>query len=91
MWSLSNNNSSDDIEAFKKQMSVARNCHTNRPTHGIVRKRHGTLTAALTAITQLSQCMRFPTLWHFDMCRLGQASAAFFLSLETPNGAQSVA
>ena len=26
----------------------------------------------------LSQCMRFPTMWHFDMCRLGRASAASF-------------
>ena len=34
----------------------------------------------------MSHCMRFPTLCHFDMCRLGRAS-----SLETPNGVQSVA
>ena len=40
---------------------------------------------------QLSQSMRFPTVWHFDMCRLGRASAASFFSLETPNGVQSVA
>ena len=26
----------------------------------------------------ISQCMRFPTMWHFDMCRLGRASAASF-------------
>ena len=35
--------------------------------------------------------MRFPAMWHFDMCRLRQASAASFWSLETPNGIQSVA
>ena len=28
---------------------------------------------------------------HFDMCGLGRASAASFLSLETPNGVQPVA
>ena len=22
-------------------------------------------------ILNMSQCMRFPTMWHFDMCRLG--------------------
>ena len=27
---------------------------------------------------QMSQCMWFPTMWHFDMCRLVRASAAFF-------------
>ena len=26
----------------------------------------------------MSQCMRFPTMWHFGMCRLGRASAASF-------------
>ena len=26
----------------------------------------------------MSRCMRFPTMWHFDMCRLGRASAASF-------------
>ena len=26
----------------------------------------------------LSQCMRFPTMWHFDKCRLGPASATSF-------------
>ena len=26
----------------------------------------------------MSQCMRFPTMWHFDMCRLRLASAASF-------------
>ena len=26
----------------------------------------------------LSQCMRFPTMLHFDMCSLGRASAASF-------------
>ena len=26
----------------------------------------------------MSQCMKFPTMWHFDMCRLGRASAASF-------------
>ena len=26
----------------------------------------------------LNQCMRFPTMWQFDMCRLGRASAASF-------------
>ena len=26
--------------------------------------------------TYMSQCMRFPTMWHFDMCRLRRASAA---------------
>ena len=26
----------------------------------------------------LSQYMRFPTIWHFDMCRLERASAASF-------------
>ena len=25
---------------------------------------------------QLRRGMRFPTMWHFDMCRLGRASAA---------------
>ena len=25
-----------------------------------------------------NQCMRFPTIWHFDMCRLRQASAVTF-------------
>ena len=25
---------------------------------------------------KMSQCMRFPTMWHFDKCRLGRASAA---------------
>ena len=34
----------------------------------------------------MSQCMRFKTMWHFGMCRLG-----LLLSLETPNGVQSVA
>ena len=34
----------------------------------------------------LSRCMRFPTMWYFDISRLGQA-----LSLETTNGFQSVA
>ena len=29
-------------------------------------------------IFKLSQCMRFPTIWHFDMCRLRRASAASF-------------
>ena len=29
-------------------------------------------------VSLMSQCMRFPTMWHFDMCRLGQASAASF-------------
>ena len=24
---------------------------------------------------EMSQCMRFPTMWHFDMCRLGWTSA----------------
>ena len=30
--------------------------------------------------TQLNEpvAMRFPTMWHFDMCRLGRASAASF-------------
>ena len=39
------------------------------------------LTAILSAPylpNILSQCMRFPTMWHFDTCRLGQASAASF-------------
>ena len=26
----------------------------------------------------LDQNMRFPTMWHFDMCRLGRASDASF-------------
>ena len=30
-------------------------------------------------------------MWHFDMRRLGRASAATFLSLETPNGVHLVA
>ena len=34
----------------------------------------------------MSQCMRFPTMWHFDMFRLRWASAA---SLDTPNVVQS--
>ena len=25
---------------------------------------------------ELSQCMRFPSMWHFDKCRLGQGYAA---------------
>ena len=29
-------------------------------------------------IKLMSQCMRFPTMCHFDMCRLGRASAASF-------------
>ena len=29
-------------------------------------------------LLNLSQCMRFPTMWHFDKCRLGRASAASF-------------
>ena len=28
--------------------------------------------------SNMSQCMRFPTMWHFDMCRLGKASTASF-------------
>ena len=26
----------------------------------------------------MSQCMRFPSIWHFDMYRLGRASTASF-------------
>ena len=29
-------------------------------------------------INDMSQCMSFPTMWYFDMCRLGRASAASF-------------
>ena len=39
----------------------------------------------------MSRGMRFPTMWHFDKCRLRRACAVSFLSLETPNGVQSVA
>ena len=31
---------------------------------------------------KLIMCMRFPTMWYFDMCRLGRASAASFLPLK---------
>ena len=31
-----------------------------------------------TQVRLLSHDMRFPTMWHFDMCRLGRASAASF-------------
>ena len=30
------------------------------------------------SLSLMSQCMRFPTMWYFDMCRLGRASAASF-------------
>ena len=42
-------------------------------------------------ISEMSQCMRFPTMWHFDMCRLRCGLCGLLLSLETPNGVQSVA
>ena len=29
-------------------------------------------------VQHLSQCMRFPTMWQFDICRLGRTSAASF-------------
>ena len=29
-------------------------------------------------LAQMSRDMRFPTMWHFDMCRLRRASAATF-------------
>ena len=38
----------------------------------------------------LSCGMRFPTIRHFDKCRVGRASAVL-LSLETLNGVQPVA
>ena len=37
---------------------------------------HGTVSA--NCLYHMSQCMRFPTIWHFDICRLKRASAAPF-------------
>ena len=36
------------------------------------------LSMGLPGELYLSQCMRFPTMWYFDECRLGRASAASF-------------
>ena len=33
---------------------------------------------AIETSYNMSWCMRFPTMWHFNMCRLGRASAASF-------------
>ena len=42
-----------------------------------------------TGVEIMSRDMRIPTMWQFDMCRLGRACVAF-LSVETPNDVQSV-
>ena len=44
-------------------------------------------------ISKMSRGLRFPTMWHFDMCRLRRLTSlgSHLLSLETPNGVQSVA
>ena len=41
-------------------------------------KRYRPLSSYIMEHTNMSQCMRFPTMWNFDMCRLGQASVASF-------------
>ena len=72
-------------------------CQICRPNHELNHRLHDraincSVTDGLCAQCHhknLSQCMRFPTMWHFDKCRLGRASAASLLSLETPNGVQS--
>ena len=48
------------------------------PLFSVCRKSYDTPTDGEKLVINMSQCMRFPTMWHFDMFRLGRASAASF-------------
>ena len=48
-------------------------------------------TFVLRWAKHMSHDMCFPTIWHFDKCRLKTSQYSLLLSLETPNGVQSVA
>ena len=55
--------------------------HMLRPNSPARLKQHLPDTPTHTNIrlySYMSQCVEFPTMWHFDMCRLGRTSVASF-------------